>query len=103
MLTKEVQNLEKVRRNSITDLKEKMWQKLLEAEEESAELIAKYKKENDKLKIDINNLKKELQFLTISKLNMIEECNNQLNVLRKGVVIYEGNRKKQNNKGWLFN
>ena len=69
-VTKEVQSLERTRRNSISDLKEKMWQKLLDAEEESAEIITKYKKENDKLKKNIIEIKKELQFCTISKLNM---------------------------------
>ena len=72
-----------------------MWQKLLEAEEESAELISKYKRENDKLKLEMNKLKKDIQFLTISKLNMIQECNTQLNVLRKSVTIYENKKYKR--------
>jgi len=43
-------------------------------------------------------LNETLKALTISKINMIQECNEQLNLLRKGIIIYQ---KKNGNQKWL--
>merc|ERR1719361_9202 len=52
--------------------------------------------ENVDLKQDVDDLRVDLEAVTDSKMKMIEGCNEQINVLRKGVVIYQ--KQKHN---WL--
>merc|ERR1712154_154494 len=49
--------------------------------------------DNVNLKDNVKDLKKDLETVTVSKINMIRDCNEQINLLRKGIVVYQKKRK----------
>eukprot|EP01084_Bolivina_argentea_P042120 77703_1 len=89
---------EKQRRESFTQLQNSYWTKLLQAEDDSAQQIKKLKHEIINLQNQITNRKKTIEWLTTSKLNLITECNRQMNDLRAAVTVYN---KNENNNSWF--
>ena len=97
-LKKDAQSKEKKRRESFSQLQNSYWKKLLEAEDDHGVQIKKLKHEIVRLQQEINNLKKTIELLTTSKLNLIMECNKQMNDLRQAVTIYN---KAESSSSWF--
>merc|ERR1712176_1697580 len=85
---KESAKKEKVRRESFSALQNSYWKKLLEAEDDHEEQMRALKKEIVRLRGEINEGKLLVEHLTASKLNMIVECEKQMNDLRRAVQVY---------------
>eukprot|EP01083_Nonionella_stella_P177905 626882_1 len=62
-------------------------------------MMDQVKEENQELNENVNGLHNELKALTISKIDMIVECNQQLNLLRNGIRVYQNNHKTSSK--WL--
>ena len=89
---------ERNRRESVHVYQKILWKNMGEAEDESNKQVNEVKKELKLYKDEANKLRRENEFLIASKLNLIEECNQQLNLLRKGLTVI--NRSDQQKSSW---
>merc|ERR1719361_2947267 len=94
---KKSEKKEKERRQSFSALQNSYWTQLLQAEDESTEQIRKLKHEIVRLQDSITDQRKNIEWLTASKCNLLVECEKQINDLRRAVQLY--NRSK--NGSWF--
>jgi len=81
---------EKNRRDSVSQLQDDMWKHLVETDEDNKKERKKLQGDLKTSKDEINALKARITYLEASKLQMIEECSRQMNLLRTGVRIMNG-------------
>mmetsp|Transcript_71793 Transcript_71793/g.114275 ORF Transcript_71793/g.114275 Transcript_71793/m.114275 type:complete len:721 (+) Transcript_71793:179-2341(+) len=98
-IKKDTESKERQRRESFSQLQNQYWKKLLEAEDDYEVQISKLKHEIVRLQAEITNLQKSVEVLTASKLNLIMECNKQMNDLRTAVTVY--NKRTGSSASWF--
>ncbi|ETO30358.1 hypothetical protein RFI_06764 [Reticulomyxa filosa] len=81
---------DKQRRESISQLQDDMWKHLVESDEDNKKEKKKMLVEIKTVKDENSQLKRKISYLENSKLAMIEECNRQMNLLRIGVRVMNG-------------
>ena len=94
---KESDKKEKERRQSFTALQNSYWTQLLQVEDESTDQIRKLKVEIVRLRNVENEKERTIEWLTTSKRNLVVECAQQMNDLRRAVQIYN----KTQNGSWF--
>ena len=94
---KESDKKEKERRQSFTALQNSYWTQLLQVEDESTEQIRKLKHEIVRLRGEMGDKDRTIEWLTTSKCNLLVECEKQMNDLRRAVQVYN----KSKNGSWF--